>query len=1266
VRRDNRDQMVYARVPNPSHMVPISFQVKHRACLRLAKPLLGLASLLVLPWTAVAQALDIHDAIRTHTALPGTEVTLSGRAELRLTGTGDPLAGSVVHLDSPDAWLLLAQVPPSDAVATQLPHLRVNGAPALLDDNVRVAQYGQGSVIIPHGPGFAPLQVFDGRYFTGPARRLASYRNYDDESLGVTVMNLGSFKLKRGYMATLANQENGNGFSRCYVAQDGDLEVGRLPAALENNVHFIRIFPWRWASKKGIAGNIESGLNVQWLYNWNLDRNSPLDWEYVPIRQNRYWPDLNQDWQARGATHLLGYNEPDRPDQANLAVGDAIWSWPDVLWPGLRVGAPAVSDGGLNWLYDFMAQADAAGLRVDFVPVHYYRCHGNAGDPNGTANQFYNFLKGIYDVVQRPLWVTEWNNGANWTGCADPSFSQQEAAIAAMIDMLDNAPFVERYALYNWVEDVRRLKWDDGSLTAAGVVYRDQNAPLAYRQEMADAGIGSSAVYSFDDDTHDGWGNGQDAMRIGAPLFLPGRYGSCLSLNGSTDYLQISPRVGDSTDWSFAGWVWWNGGGDWQRIFDAGWDTTRFAFLTPRSGDGTLRFGIQFNGTQQQLNATPLPVGVWTHVAVTLSGNTGKLFVNGQVADINTQMTHNPGDLGTQHNYLGKSLWPADPLFSGRFDEFRFASSAFSDAQILAMATLPPARFNAPILRKPDAPVLQPYADTLAGDATGSGTLTFSKMDGPSWLSVATNGTLSGTPSFGQGGLNRFRVRVTDVLGSLHTASLEIHVPNLLSSVSAGADDAEQAASGAVNLTSSDLELVLDDETGAGTQMVGVRFDSLPIPQGAVVVNAFIQFRADETQDEPTSLLITTEAADDAVPFRETDSDLSSRLRVPYEVPWQPVAWTAGQSTAAQRTPNLAGLVQEVVTRPGWSSDNAIAFLITGTGHRTAESFDNPNGFPARLSIQYVPSTPRLRMRAGVATSADDAEESGSGVVNLTSTDLELVTDGTETDQTIGVRLSRVDLPAGIVLAGATLQFATDETQSDPTTLSIRAEASDNAGAFTKVTGNLTSRPTTSSSATWSPAPWPSPGERGPLQRTPDLSPLVREVITRPGWANGNAMAFLIQGAGHRTADAVDKPGGFPPMLTVDYWLEPPLGTFARWAPLHGNPPLVGVDQDGDGYETLFEYSLGLDPESVNRNVTSLVVNGPWIEVTYSRPVDVTDVAYHVEWADTLGAPWASTGVRQQIIQDDGNRRTILTRQPRGSGGQRFVRLRVAHQGPLP
>ena len=39
---------------------------------------------------------------------------------------------------------------------------------------------------------------------------------------------------------------------------------------------------------------------------------------------------------------------------------------------------------------------------------------------------------------------------------------------------------------------------------------------------------------------------------------------------------------------TFAGWVYWNGGGNWQRIFDFGDDTSHYLFLTPRSGSTTL------------------------------------------------------------------------------------------------------------------------------------------------------------------------------------------------------------------------------------------------------------------------------------------------------------------------------------------------------------------------------------------------------------------------------------------------------------------------------------------------------------------------------------------------------------------------------------------------------------------------------------------------------------------------------------------------------
>ena len=1217
--------------------------------------------IVLIPLLGPAQTLDLRDAVRTSAALTNTTVTMSGRAELRITGTGDPLPGCVIHLNSSDAWLLLTRIEPSQVASTFLGRVRVNGANAVLNSNVRVVQYAQGAVVIPQAPDYSPLEIFGHRNFTGPSRKLDAYTKYDAAQLGVMATNIGSFKLKRGYTVTFASAEDGTGASYNYVAQDGDLEMGRLRASLENTVRFVRVFPWRWVGKKGIAGNIEANLDVDWLYNWNLDRNSPANWEYVPIRQTRYWPPMSQDWKARGASHLLGYNEPDRPDQANMTIAEAISSWPDLLGTGLRVGAPAVSDGGRSsWLYPFMTQADAAGLRVDFVPVHYYWCF-NPSDPNGAANQMYNFLKATYDQVKRPLWITEWNNGANWTGCGVPTATQQQAAIAAMIAMLDNAPFVERYAPYNWVEDPRRLVWDDGSLTAAGVTYRDQNPPLAYRQEMPNSGIGSSARYSFDGDAHDEWGNGQDAMLVGAPVYTAGKYGQAIALNGSTDYLQVSPRMGNSTDWSFTGWVLWNGGGSWQRIFDLGFDDTHYLFLSPRTSGGSLRFAIQNGSGEQQLSAPALPTNVWTHVAVTLTGNTGKMFVNGLPVATNTSMSINPVDIGTKYNYLGKSRFPADALFSGRFDDFRFFSSGLTDAQVAAIYSTPPPQFRTSPLHKPDATVAQPYNATLSGDATGTGALTFSKMDGPAWLALAANGTLTGTPGAESGGLNRFLVRVTDPNGSIHTATLHIAVPMLTIAIASSADDAEQSAAGAVTLDSSDLELVRDDGTSAGNQIVGLRFNGVSIPQGAIITNATIQFTADESQNEATLLNIFAVAADQAAAFTTAANNLSTRALTSLSVPWTSGAWTTGESNATQRTPNLAGLVQEIISRPGWASGNALAFLISGTGHRTADAFDKAGGSPARLAVQYTTPTPLLTMTATVNSSANDAEQSAAGAVTLNSSDLELVRDdGTGAgNQTVGLRFENLALPAGAIIASADLQFSAKEAQSEATALTLRAQAADHAGIFTAAANSLTVRILTAASVAWSPAPWTNVGERGPLQRPPDLSALVREVITRPGWSSGNALAFLINGTGHRTADSAEKIGGLPATLTVNYRTELPLGSYPRWAA--GRPAILppNDDLDGDGYDNFFEYSTGLDPAVPNFGATPLVVDTATLQFTYTRPASVTDVTYIVEWASTLGTAWTSAGVTQQILSDDGVTRLIRATLPKGGPAQRFVRLKM-------
>jgi hypothetical protein len=432
--------------------------------------ILMMACLLILP-AASAETPDPASITR--------KVVLSGKQPLRVQA--EALATSAFNFDSPDAWLFIDGIAPSKVISTYLNRILVYYEKAVVDGNVRVVPYGNGTVIIPHGPAYAAMSVFSERSLSGQSQELKCHVAYGD-SKHVLLASIRSFRLKHGYMATIATNADGTGISRNYVAQDDDVEVRTLPEELDGKVRFVRIFPWRWTVKKGIAGGISKGLNVGWFYDWNIGARTTADLEYVPIKQNANWPGLNQDWKGKGSVHLLGFNEPDHKDQSNLTVDQAIQGWPGLLKTGLRLGSPAVSDGGLSWLYQFMAKADAAKLRVDFIAVHYYRSVEDPGDGRAAAAQMEAFLEDIHKRTRRPIWITEWNNGANWTKHRDPNEKEQARAIAKMIEMLDKLPYVERYALYNWVEDCRMVQRNDGSLTPAGEVYRDHVSKTAYQQ----------------------------------------------------------------------------------------------------------------------------------------------------------------------------------------------------------------------------------------------------------------------------------------------------------------------------------------------------------------------------------------------------------------------------------------------------------------------------------------------------------------------------------------------------------------------------------------------------------------------------------------------------------------------------------------------------------------------------------------------------------------------------------------------------------------
>ena len=737
---------------------------------------------LLLAFSAAAQTLTFSNSVQNYASLTNTTVTMTGRCELRVSAASNPIPGCTINLNSSNAWVFFTSIKPSVVAASYLGQIFVNGSAAVADSNVRVVQYaGNGTVVIPQPPTFQPLQVFSGPHFTGISSNLSQYVYYTGTGLGALDVNISSFKLKRGYQAVVALNTVGSSYSKCYVAADGDLEVSLLPSSLDNKIRFIYVTPWRWSGKKAIAGDPGIGLlNVGSWYNWNLDQNSSRDVEYVAIRAQRYWPGLGQDWKSRGVNTVLGYNEPDSTAQANILVGDAIYSWPDLLGTGLRVGSPAPTDGGRSsWLYPFITQADAAGLRVDFCAVHYYQSH-NPADAAGCASQLYNFLLDVWNNTHRPIWLTEWNNGANWTDgqWPVPTYAQQQACVSAMITMLETTPFVERYNLYNWVENGRAVT-TNGVLTAAGVTYRDKVSAIAYTQTLPDNAYRSYAQLTFETNTLDSSGYGNNALPVGAPAFVAGRVGQAIALDGTNNYLQLTPTLGNATTFSFAAWVNWSGGAQWQRIFDFGNDTTHYLFLSPSSGGNTLRFAINNGSGEQLVETSPLIAGQWRHVALTLSNNVCKLYTNGVLASTSSSFSIAPSAFKPVFNYLGKSTFAADPLFRGNLDEVLITDFALSAAQILALQTNVPPQFSTNQLARGTVTIGQSYSTNMTGTATDANPgdpLTYTKAIGAAWLNVSASGVLTGTPAAADAGTNYFTVRAVDSSGMNAFTLLTVNV----------------------------------------------------------------------------------------------------------------------------------------------------------------------------------------------------------------------------------------------------------------------------------------------------------------------------------------------------------------------------------------------------------------------------------------------------------------------------------------------------------
>lgn len=169
-----------------------------------------------------------------------------------------------------------------------------------------------------------------------------------------------------------------------------------------------------------------------------------------------------------------------------------------------------------------------------------------------------------------------------------------------------------------------------------------------------------------------------------------------------------------------------------------------------------------------------------------------------------------------------------------------------------------------------------------------------------------------------------------------------------------------------------------------------------------------------------------------------------------------------------------------------------------------------------------------------VAASSDDAEEAASGAVTRANADLELALDAAS--QTVGLRFRSVSIPQGATILSSYAQFQADEKSSSAVTLTIEGQAADSAATFTAAAFGISSRPRTAADATWAPEPWTMIGERGPKQRTTDLSSVLQEIVNRPSWSGG-AMVLIVtgDGVGKRTAESFNAGASLAPSLHVEY-----------------------------------------------------------------------------------------------------------------------------------
>jgi RNA polymerase sigma factor (sigma-70 family) len=238
--------------------------------------------------------------------------------------------------------------------------------------------------------------------------------------------------------------------------------------------------------KKGVstwnfdgAGKALTDVRAGWYYNWAAQPDgipTPPNVEFVPMIWGAKFTDPATLARAKAnGKVLLGFNEPDFPDQANMTPEQALDLWPELAATGLRLGSPAVAHSGDKaggWLDRFMTGAAQRGLRVDFITLHWYGSDFSAA----AVGHLKNYLDAVHARYGKPVWLTEYSLIDFSSGAPRyPTQAQLAAFARGSSAMMESLPYVERYAWFALPADKpgTGLYLPGGTPNEAGEAYRD-------------------------------------------------------------------------------------------------------------------------------------------------------------------------------------------------------------------------------------------------------------------------------------------------------------------------------------------------------------------------------------------------------------------------------------------------------------------------------------------------------------------------------------------------------------------------------------------------------------------------------------------------------------------------------------------------------------------------------------------------------------------------------------------------------------------------